>query len=85
MSHAGAGVPLDGRRILDAGCGSGPLCVALRDRGAVVTGIDAGAGMLATARRRLGDGAATTRTCTWPTYVIRCRSTTTRSTGSPSR
>ncbi|GAU64666.1 putative methyltransferase [Streptomyces sp. NBRC 110611] len=26
-----------GRRILDAGCGSGPLSAALRDRGAVVT------------------------------------------------
>ncbi|MFB9834458.1 class I SAM-dependent methyltransferase [Actinoallomurus acaciae] len=47
-----------GRRILDAGCGSGPLSAALRDRGAVVTGIDASAGMLALARRRLGDDAA---------------------------
>ncbi|MFF4038157.1 class I SAM-dependent methyltransferase [Streptomyces sp. NPDC001816] len=46
-----------GRRILDAGCGSGPLSAALRDRGAVVTGIDASAGMLALARRRLGDDA----------------------------
>ncbi|WP_318216042.1 class I SAM-dependent methyltransferase [Streptomyces sp. SCL15-6] len=44
-----------GRRILDAGCGSGPLSAALRDRGAVVTGIDASARMLALARRRLGD------------------------------
>ncbi|MGA4541415.1 class I SAM-dependent DNA methyltransferase [Uniformispora flossi] len=46
-----------GRRILDAGCGAGPLSAALRDRGAVVTGIDASAGMLALARRRLGDDA----------------------------
>ncbi|QNE74090.1 methyltransferase domain-containing protein [Streptomyces finlayi] len=46
-----------GRRILDAGCGSGPLSAALRDRGAVVTGIDSSAGMLALARRRLGDDA----------------------------
>ncbi|MCO5972937.1 class I SAM-dependent methyltransferase [Actinoallomurus soli] len=46
-----------GRRVLDAGCGSGPLSAALRDRGAVVTGIDASAGMLALARRRLGDDA----------------------------
>jgi SAM-dependent methyltransferase len=46
-----------GRRILDAGCGSGPLSAALRDRGAVVTGIDASAGMLALARRRLGGDA----------------------------
>ncbi len=46
-----------GRRILDAGCGSGPLLAALRDRGAIVTGIDKSAGMLELARRRLGDGA----------------------------
>ncbi|MBQ0988411.1 class I SAM-dependent methyltransferase [Streptomyces sp. F63] len=46
-----------GRRILDAGCGSGALSAALRDRGAAVTGIDASAGMLALARRRLGDDA----------------------------
>jgi SAM-dependent methyltransferase len=44
-----------GRRVLDAGCGSGPLTAALRDRGAVVTGVDASAAMLALARRRLGD------------------------------
>ncbi|MFF1510097.1 class I SAM-dependent methyltransferase [Streptomyces sp. NPDC058326] len=47
-----------GRRLLDAGCGSGALSAALRDRGAVVTGIDASAGMLTLARRRLGDDAA---------------------------
>ena len=46
-----------GRRILDAGCGSGPLFAVLRDRGAVVTGFDKSAGMLELARRRLGDGA----------------------------
>ncbi|MEV5970538.1 class I SAM-dependent methyltransferase [Streptomyces sp. NPDC051921] len=43
-----------GRRVLDAGCGSGPLSASLRERGAVVTGIDASAAMLALARRRLG-------------------------------
>jgi ubiquinone/menaquinone biosynthesis C-methylase UbiE len=43
-----------GRRILDAGCGSGPLFAALRDRGAIVSGIDMSAGMLEQARRRLG-------------------------------
>jgi SAM-dependent methyltransferase len=43
-----------GRRILDAGCGSGPLLGALRDRGTIVTGIDKSAGMLEQARRRLG-------------------------------
>src|SRR5690242_19128040 len=46
-----------GRRILDAGCGSGPLFAALRDRGAIVTGFDKSAKMLEIARRRLGDGA----------------------------
>ncbi|GGS29211.1 class I SAM-dependent methyltransferase [Actinokineospora fastidiosa] len=46
-----------GRRILDAGCGSGPLFAALRDRGAAVTGVDASAGMLELARRRLGAAA----------------------------
>jgi ubiquinone/menaquinone biosynthesis C-methylase UbiE len=45
---------VDGRRILDAGCGSGPLSAALRDRGAVMTGLDSSAGMLELARRRLG-------------------------------
>ncbi|MGI9004873.1 MAG: class I SAM-dependent methyltransferase [Streptosporangiaceae bacterium] len=44
-----------GRRILDAGCGSGPLSSALRDQGAIVTGLDSSAGMLELARRRLGD------------------------------
>jgi SAM-dependent methyltransferase len=46
-----------GRRILDAGCGCGPLFAALRDRGATVTGMDKSAGMLDLARRRLGDEA----------------------------
>ena len=46
-----------GRRILDAGCGSGPLSAALRDRGALMAGCDSSAGMLELARRRLGDDA----------------------------
>lgn len=45
-----------GRRILDAGCGSGPISADLRDRGAVVTGFDASAKMVELARRRLGGG-----------------------------
>lgn len=45
-----------GRNILDAGCGSGSLSSALRDRDATVTGIDASAGMVELARQRLGDG-----------------------------
>jgi ubiquinone/menaquinone biosynthesis C-methylase UbiE len=44
-----------GHRILDAGCGSGPVAETLRERGAVVAGFDSSAGMLALARRRLGD------------------------------
>ncbi|WP_431967922.1 class I SAM-dependent methyltransferase [Actinacidiphila sp. bgisy160] len=43
-----------GRRILDAGCGAGPLFAALRERGAHVTGLDSSTGMLELARRRLG-------------------------------
>ncbi|WP_330276502.1 methyltransferase domain-containing protein [Lentzea sp. NBC_00516] len=46
-----------GRRILDAGCGAGPLFAALRDRGAIVSGVDVSAGMLEQARLRLGAGA----------------------------
>ena len=46
-----------GRRILDAGCGSGPLTAALRDRGAEVAGFDLSAAMVALARRRLGPDA----------------------------
>ncbi|GAA3851641.1 class I SAM-dependent methyltransferase [Streptomyces sedi] len=46
-----------GRRVLDAGCGSGLLSAELRDRGAVVSGFDSSAGMLELARRRLGDDA----------------------------
>ncbi|RSN24717.1 SAM-dependent methyltransferase [Amycolatopsis sp. WAC 04169] len=46
-----------GRRILDAGCGAGPLFEALRDRGAIVTGFDSSVKMLELARKRLGDDA----------------------------
>lgn len=46
-----------GRRILDAGCGSGPLAAALTAKGAAVTGIDASPAMLELARQRLGDDA----------------------------
>ncbi|HTX85755.1 MAG TPA: class I SAM-dependent methyltransferase [Streptosporangiaceae bacterium] len=47
-----------GRRILDVGCGSGPLFAALRERGATVTGMDSSAKMLKLARQRLGASAA---------------------------
>ena len=48
---------VSGRRVLDAGCGSGPLSAALLDRGAVVTGFDVSAAMVELARQRLGEGA----------------------------
>jgi len=48
-----------GRRILDAGCASGPLFAALRDRGAIVTGFDSSTAMVELARR----GSAPARTC----------------------
>ena len=44
-----------GRRVLDAGCGSGPLFAGLRDRGAI--GFDSSTKMLELARRRLGTDA----------------------------
>jgi len=46
-----------GRRILDVGCGAGPLLESLRDRGAIVTGVEPSAKMLELARQRLGEGA----------------------------
>jgi ubiquinone/menaquinone biosynthesis C-methylase UbiE len=49
---------VEGRRILDAGCGSGALAAALRARGAEVTGFDASPAMVDLARTRLGDGTA---------------------------
>jgi len=49
---------VDGRRVLDAGCGSGPLSAALRAKGAIVTGFDGSPAMLELARQRLGDDAA---------------------------
>jgi SAM-dependent methyltransferase len=42
------------RRVLDAGCGAGPLAAALRARGAYVTAFDSSPAMVALARRRLG-------------------------------
>ncbi|QPV64210.1 methyltransferase domain-containing protein [Halosimplex litoreum] len=46
---------LDGRRVLDAGCGDGTHAAALADRGADVVGVDASDGMIDTARERYGD------------------------------
>src|SRR4051794_17885162 len=47
-----------GRRILDVGCGAGPLLASLRDRGAIVTGVEPSAKMLELARQRLGEDTA---------------------------
>ncbi|WP_411711534.1 class I SAM-dependent methyltransferase [Lentzea atacamensis] len=44
-----------GRKILDAGCGAGPLLAELRARGADVSGFDLSRGMLDLARRRVPD------------------------------
>jgi len=46
---------LDGRRVLDAGCGDGTHAAALADRGADVVGVDASERMVETARERYGD------------------------------
>jgi len=47
-----------GRRVLDAGCGSGLLASALRARGAQLVGFDASPAMVDLARNRLGEGSA---------------------------
>src|SRR5690606_37252081 len=49
---------VSGRRVLDAGCGSGPLSAALRVKGAIVTGFDSSPAMVKLARQRLGGNAA---------------------------
>jgi SAM-dependent methyltransferase len=46
-----------GRRVLDAGCGSGPLTAALRDQGATVSAFDLSPAMVDLAGERLGDDA----------------------------
>lgn len=44
--------PLDGLRVLEIGCGTGPSTVALAEQGAVVTGIDIDPDTIAVARER---------------------------------
>ena len=46
--------PLDGRRVLDLGCGTGEVSRMLRALGAEVTGLDLSEAMLARARAKLG-------------------------------
>ena len=50
--------PLEGRTVLDVGTGTGRAAIALAQRGAVVTGVDASAEMLAVARRRAEESGA---------------------------
>ena len=44
--------PLEGKRVLDAGCGDGAYSLAATERGAFVTGVDVSAEMLAAAQAR---------------------------------
>ncbi len=50
--------PVAGRRILEIGCGAGPLTQWLADHGADVTAVDVSSEMLYLARQRVGDRAA---------------------------
>jgi SAM-dependent methyltransferase len=49
LDDAGVGA---GARVLDVGCGTGAVCALAARRGALPTGVDVAAGMLAEARRR---------------------------------
>ena len=51
--------PLEGRRVLDVGTGTGRAAIALARRGAIVTGVDASAEMLQVAARRAADAGVT--------------------------
>jgi len=44
--------PMEGKRVVDAGCGDGTYAIAATERGALVTGADLSADMLALARAR---------------------------------
>jgi ubiquinone/menaquinone biosynthesis C-methylase UbiE len=55
---AGFLTPLEGRRILDVGTGTGRAAIALAGRGAVVTGVDASEEMLQVAERRAREAGA---------------------------
>lgn len=48
---------ITGKRVLDAGCGHGPMMKLLRDRGAEVAGLDVSPSMLALAAENLGTDA----------------------------
>src|SRR3989304_6693744 len=46
--------PVEGKRVLDAGCGDGAYSLAATERGALVTGVDLSEELLAAARARGG-------------------------------
>ncbi|MDQ3643071.1 MAG: class I SAM-dependent methyltransferase [Actinomycetota bacterium] len=48
---------VEGRRVLEVGCGAGPLTAWLIDHGAVVTAMDVSPAMMRLARERVGDRA----------------------------
>jgi ubiquinone/menaquinone biosynthesis C-methylase UbiE len=50
--------PVEGRRVLDVGTGTGRAAIALAKRGAIVTGVDASAEMLQVAQRRAAETGA---------------------------
>jgi len=50
--------PVEGRRVLDVGTGTGRAAIALAKRGAIVTGVDASAEMLQVAGRRAREAGA---------------------------
>lgn len=49
------GVQLEGRHVVEIGCGTGSVTAWLVDQGATVTGIDRSGAMLAVAKERLGE------------------------------
>ena len=49
---------LSGARVLDAGCGAGPMSVALAERGAEVVGVDISPQLLEVARKRTPEAVA---------------------------
>ena len=53
LAFVEASAGLAGRTVIDVGCGGGILAESMADRGAVVTGIDAGEAVLASARAHL--------------------------------
>ena len=57
LRYVEGAINLDGRTVLDVGCGGGLLCEAMAGRGARVTGIDASREAIAAAERHRDSGA----------------------------